>query len=221
MTTGEVLKTIDAWIYCGAERLVQTWSDVLRSILHVEVLDPQVCLYNSSVPHGLMKLKLRLLEAIGNKVLLVWVIVEFQLVEVGLTTETLRKRMNGRRHDTKIKNPEKPVLAHASTHSLNFEDCYTIKLIVIPALEMSQEVLAAGVAATIVILRCRKKRKRREFWSLDKSRSLSTRILSESVKISHFHSMKDHSYEINTFGNIDDDDDYIGQIQRLLGQREN
>nr|CAD7407998.1 unnamed protein product [Timema poppensis] len=49
---------------------------------------------------------------------------------VGLTTETLRKRMNGHHHDTKIKNPEKPVSAHASTHNLNFEDCYTVKVMV-------------------------------------------------------------------------------------------
>nr|CAD7196899.1 unnamed protein product [Timema douglasi] len=46
-----------------------------------------------------------------------------------LTTKTLRKRMNGHRHDTKIKNPEKPVSAHASAHNLKFEDCYTVKVI--------------------------------------------------------------------------------------------
>nr|CAD7453642.1 unnamed protein product [Timema tahoe] len=49
---------------------------------------------------------------------------------VGLTTETLCKRMNRHHHDTKIKNPEKPVSAHASNHNLNFEDCYTVKCIV-------------------------------------------------------------------------------------------
>nr|CAD7589974.1 unnamed protein product [Timema genevievae] len=58
----------------------EPWSDVLRSILHVEVLDPQVCLYNSSVPHGLMKLKLRLLEAIGNKILL-GSVVDFSVID--------------------------------------------------------------------------------------------------------------------------------------------
>nr|CAD7196901.1 unnamed protein product [Timema douglasi] len=107
MTTGEVLKTIDAWIYCGAERLIDHRV--------IDEMDDTSSLFTFLEDQ-------------------VWVIVEFQLVE----------------------------------------------LIVIPALEMSQEVLAAGVAATIVILRCRKKRKRREFWSLDKSGSLSTRILSEN-----------------------------------------
>nr|CAD7267449.1 unnamed protein product [Timema shepardi] len=47
---------------------------------------------------------------------------------VGLATETLRKRRNEHRHDTRIKNPEKPVSAHASARNLNFEDCHTVKV---------------------------------------------------------------------------------------------
>jgi hypothetical protein len=47
---------------------------------------------------------------------------------IGLTTETLRKRMNGHRHDTKT-GKEKPVAQHAASHNMNFDDCYTTKAI--------------------------------------------------------------------------------------------
>lgn len=48
---------------------------------------------------------------------------------VGLTTETLRKRMNGHRHDTSCKNEEKPVSKHAVHHSLGFDECFTVKVL--------------------------------------------------------------------------------------------
>ncbi|XP_054272548.1 uncharacterized protein LOC128992830 [Macrosteles quadrilineatus] len=45
---------------------------------------------------------------------------------IGLTTETLRKRMNGHRHDVKT-SKEKPVAQHALSHQLLFDECFTIK----------------------------------------------------------------------------------------------
>nr|CAD7413787.1 unnamed protein product [Timema poppensis] len=48
---------------------------------------------------------------------------------IGLTTETLRKRMNGHRHDTNMENKEKPVAAHAETHNLEFNNCYPTKVV--------------------------------------------------------------------------------------------
>jgi len=47
---------------------------------------------------------------------------------IGLTTETLRKRMNNHRHNVK-EQKEKPVAIHAGTHKLNFDQCYTTKTI--------------------------------------------------------------------------------------------
>lgn len=45
---------------------------------------------------------------------------------IGLTTETLRKRMNGHRHDVKT-GKDKPVAQHATTHNLDFDSCYSTK----------------------------------------------------------------------------------------------
>ncbi|XP_068084120.1 uncharacterized protein [Anabrus simplex] len=40
-------------------------------VLHIEVLDPTVCLYKSCAPHGLMQLKIRLLKALGKDILII------------------------------------------------------------------------------------------------------------------------------------------------------
>lgn len=45
---------------------------------------------------------------------------------VGLTTETLRKRMNGHRHDVKT-HRLKPVAQHAEQHNMDFNECFTTK----------------------------------------------------------------------------------------------
>jgi hypothetical protein len=47
---------------------------------------------------------------------------------IGLTTQTLRGRMNGHRQDVKT-DKEKPVAQHANQHSLDFDSCYTTKAI--------------------------------------------------------------------------------------------
>ena len=55
---------------------------------------------------------------------------------IGLTTNTLRQRMNGHRADTKqaLAHPntdflEKPVAAHAVSHSTSFDSCYTTRVV--------------------------------------------------------------------------------------------
>lgn len=47
---------------------------------------------------------------------------------IGLTTQTLRKRMNGHRQDVKT-GKEKPVAQHAEQHNLDFDSCFTTKAI--------------------------------------------------------------------------------------------
>nr|CAD7202900.1 unnamed protein product [Timema douglasi] len=43
--------------------------------------------------------------------------------------ETLRRKMNGHQHETKMKNKDKPVAPHAETHNLDFNHCYTTKMV--------------------------------------------------------------------------------------------
>nr|CAD7432621.1 unnamed protein product [Timema monikensis] len=48
---------------------------------------------------------------------------------IGLTTGSLRQRMNNHRFDTNHKDPDKPVPIHAGTHNQDFQTCYTTKIL--------------------------------------------------------------------------------------------
>lgn len=48
---------------------------------------------------------------------------------IGLTTQTLRSRMNGHRQDCKVKNLEKPVSQHSNLHNKDFDSCYSTKVV--------------------------------------------------------------------------------------------